>query len=352
MFYAVYFLYKSQIELKISEKRALVFSYFLGLGFPHILLYVQRVLTEIFGIFLISVFIYLCIRELNNETIRIKNLLLPAFILAYLVLTKIIFAYIVPIYFIILLLIKFFTTSARREVNKNLLMIFISFLVVLPYPIYTYSLTGKIYYWGTGGGAQLYWMTSPHQHEYGDWYSSNLILSNHEDYYLMLDDDDFYGYDMLRAKDSALNRNHSSLMNEIRNLSKFERDDVFRRRAFENLKNYPIKYVKNWLANIGRILFHYPLSYKNQNIETFIIMIPAGFILFLFLLTIYPALINFRRIPYVLKFLMLFMSIYFSLSSGVGAVGRMFFLIIPFLIIWISYSLEKFLNIKILKDKR
>jgi len=352
LFYAVYFLYKTQILLKIAEIRALLFSYLFGLAFPHIFIYLQRVLTEILSIFLVSIFIYYCIKTTRNVKIRIKDIILTGFLLSYLVLTKVIFAYVILVLLLITVLIILVYRDQRSTKNRLILIIIFSFIFITPYMIYTYSLTGKIYYPSNSGGLSLYWMSSPYNNEYGDWKRSALILENHKTEYDQIKDDDYYEYAMLMARDSALHKNHASFFNEIYALNPIEKDDALKNKAFENILNHPVKFIKNWIANIGRILFHYPLSYKNQALDTFVILIPSIFIIFLFGLASFLSLINYNRIPFVLKFLLLFISIYFFLSSLVSAYGRMFFLIIPFLILWISYAFENFIEIRIFKGKK
>jgi hypothetical protein len=61
----------------------------------------------------------------------------------------------------------------HRNLNhkKGFVIILIAFAITLPWLIYTYDLTGRIFYWTSVGGNNLYWLTSPHKNEYGNWYS-------------------------------------------------------------------------------------------------------------------------------------------------------------------------------------
>ena len=45
-----------------------------------------------------------------------------------------------------------------------------AFIVNVPYLGYTYHLTGKMFYWSSFGGNNLYWMSSPYPEEYGNYY--------------------------------------------------------------------------------------------------------------------------------------------------------------------------------------
>ena len=44
-----------------------------------------------------------------------------------------------------------------------------AFVVLSPYALYTWRLTGRVFYWANSGGTTLYWMSTPFEGEYGDW---------------------------------------------------------------------------------------------------------------------------------------------------------------------------------------
>ena len=53
----------------------------------------------------------------------------------------------------------------RKGINyqKGIIILLIAFATIAPYLIYTYHLTGRIYYLGTSGGNNLYWMSTPYE---------------------------------------------------------------------------------------------------------------------------------------------------------------------------------------------
>ncbi len=250
-FYAVFFLYKSQILLNISENKALLFSYFLALAFPHIFVYLQRVYTEISGIFLVSVFMYSCLNTVKNN--RKIDIILSGFLLGYLVLTKIIFAYVVLIILLSMVLIRLIYKYQISTTNRLLFIIISSFIFTTPYMMYTYSLTGKIYYPGNSGGSSLYWMSSPHKNEYGDWKRAGFILNNNKFEYDQIKEDDYYLYMILMARDSALQKNHASFFNEISTLNPIERDEALKKRAIENILRIGLRILPEFYSII---LYH------------------------------------------------------------------------------------------------
>ena len=48
----------------------------------------------------------------------------------------------------------------------------------------------------------------------------------------------------------------------IYSVSGIERDDRFKELALKNIKNNPIKFLRNCLANQGRMWFRYPFSFR------------------------------------------------------------------------------------------
>src|SRR5262249_4630119 len=96
-----------------------------------------------------------------------KHQILAGFLLGYLALTKVFFGYAILTGLIIAGLVYLLKRS--KVLRKAIVVCGIALAICLPYLLYTYSLTGKIFYWGNSGGLQLYSMSTPYQGEYGDW---------------------------------------------------------------------------------------------------------------------------------------------------------------------------------------
>jgi hypothetical protein len=108
--------------------------------------------TEIFYSFLISLLIFLLVGVFNSNDAKKakKNIFFSGFIIGYLVLTKIIFGYVL---LIMLAGIGLLWLINRNVYNyrKGLIIMLIALATTAPYLIYTYQLTGKIFYWGNSG---------------------------------------------------------------------------------------------------------------------------------------------------------------------------------------------------------
>lgn len=63
----------------------------------------------------------------------------------------------------------------------------------------------------------------------------------------------------------------------------------FKEQAISNIRHHPLKYMANWLAKMGRLLFSYPYSFTAQKLSTYF-YVPNVFLAFLFVLSMMPAL--------------------------------------------------------------
>ncbi|WP_172885329.1 hypothetical protein [Mucilaginibacter gotjawali] len=198
-------------------------------------------------------------------------------------------------------------------------------LVTLPYLVYTYSLTGKAFYWGDSGGMSLYWMSSPFDHEYGDWKVPN--LTNNQ-------------YPILFKSAEAVNllkKNHSKEIKDIQKHNEFEQDVLFKQKALENIKKKPFKFLKNYYYNFSRMLFNFPYSYSYQDgaiVENIII---GSLILWASVAGIILSWLNWRRIISPVKFLLLITGVYLALSGALSSYPRQLDVIVPVLLFWMAF---------------
>ena len=177
LYLSVILLFKVLIKFA-SFKKALLFSLFWACYYNS-LDFIALIYPETLSVFLISVLVFLLTKAFDSDT-RIKTnkyVYLAGLIIGYLVLTKIIFGYV-----LICMLIGsgFLWIVNRKAINyrKGIIILLIAFTTIVPYLIYTYHLTGRIYYLGTSGGNNLYWMSTPNQGEYGSWFPSPNIQSD------------------------------------------------------------------------------------------------------------------------------------------------------------------------------
>ncbi len=320
------FLFKAMLYF-VEFRKALIFSLFWGLCFSSYL-YLALILTEPFIIFLISLFVLSIIRSFKGQIN--KFVFLSGFILGYIALTKVIFGYVLLSLLIwnALLLLK---NRKDNEYRKTALIMLIAFITVMPYLLYTYNLTGRFYYWGNSGGMSLYWMSNPCENEYGSWINEK--LSQKETFTT-------HGCSAILLK-----INHQKDIDEVIKYKGIQKDDAYKRIAIQNIKENPVKYGKNVLANISCLMFDFPQTYTYQR---YLLKIWYFSILYtLMLVSLVLTIFNWRNIPFYIKFIVVFAFMYLGGSSLVSGASRQFVIMVPALLVWIAYVFDKSIVVKI-----
>ena len=320
LFGAVLYFYDT-LRLYVTDKHALVFAYIFG-SYPPFMKQIHLLLTETLVIFLVCGFLFHFCKYFKDNMTSWIQLLISSFYLGYLALTKIFFGYVILSG---LLLFLFLYIWLRKDVFKKTFLVYLFALICcLPYLFYTYTLTGKIFYWGNSGGLSLYWMSTPYEKELGDWIWTENVYSNPE-----------------------LLQRHGEFYSTLESLSSIQRDEELKKQAIQNIINHPFKYFKNWLANVGRLLFNYPYSYNSQKLSTYFYLIPNMFLVVAFVFCLYPAYIGRKLIPYEVYALFVFCMISFTGSTIVSAYNRQFQSLMPVFLLWISFILVRIVRVEI-----
>lgn len=290
---------------------------------------------ETLSIFLVTLIVYYTVKAFNSESHynRRKYLYLAGFFIGYLTLTKIIFGYVLLSMFIGSVVIWIINRDSLNR-RKGVIILLIALLTTSPYLIYTYHLTGKIFYWSEAGSDTLYWMSTPYKGEYGDWYSLRMIFNDSSTYSNLSDDNR-----------ETLISNHKNDFEEIIKYNRDTQSDVFKKIAVNNIKTHPDKYILNLFSNVGRILFDIPYSYKLQKPQHLLRLPFNGIIIVFALITLIPTYINWRKINYSIRFLLFFALIYFCSSILVSGETRMFTIIVPILLVWIAFVIVRMVKI-------
>jgi hypothetical protein len=110
--------------------------------------------------------------------------------------------------------------------------------ICLPYLVYTYQLTGKVFYWGNTGGSQLYTLTLPEPHLLGDVIPMEQVQIH-----------------------PAISPSAYALLNTMNSMDYVQQDIAFRKAAMENIRQHPKKAFQNWRANCTRLVFDFPFSH-------------------------------------------------------------------------------------------
>ena len=331
---SIIFLYKAlketvsyQLTLLFSMLWACYYVAFQNMPFTH---------TETITYLLVSVLVFSMVKAFKPGAGKESNkyILLAGFMIGYIVLTKVAFGFVL-IFMLAGTLILWLTN--RRSVNykKGLFIMLIGLATVSPYMIYIYQLTGRVLYWSTTAGSTLYWSSTPYKEEYGDW---KLELKQGPV--------EMGNYNIPGSGDSLV-AHHQEDYNEIYKYKGVEQDDVWKRKAIENIKKHPGKYLQNCLYNIGRLVFHYPFSQAVQRPKVLLVFPANGIILTMMLFCIIPTFKNWRKVSYPIRFMLFFTILYLGASTLVTAYVRMFTIIVPILLFWFAYIFSKTVKVNL-----
>ncbi|SHJ60976.1 glycosyltransferase family protein [Pseudozobellia thermophila] len=325
----------------VPDRPALVLTYLFGL-YPPLLRWANLMYAESLMMLLLIGFCYHFIAWYHKEGKYKRHFVIALFLLGYLALTKIIFAYVILAALSLCLTTLFWKRTYKAYRLKGLTFILLGAMAVLsPYVIHNYQLTGKFFYLGTHGGITLYSRATPFENEWGNWFSGRHVLNG----------DTPTGRGEVVANMDVLKKNHEALFSSIDSLTWIEKDSILKAKAIENMKKHPKKYLKNTIANVSRIFFHFPFSYRLQNLDTLGYLIPNIFIVVLALLGIYPAVTRFRTIPKELVVLMAISLIYLGGHTLLDGRGRYLIPVVPIWLCFYAFVYFRILSIKINKPK-
>lgn len=298
--------------------------------------------TEILTTFLITLFLFLVEKIFNGKKSNLKYIVFAGVVFGYLILTKILFAYVLVALFAICIILWGINKKSKSYFKRAVLIMVVAFITITPYLIYTYNLTGKIFYLGNSGGMSLYWMSNPNSGEYGDWF---------DDYYFVkgtLDENTkiLKKGNFQEVYEPRLKENHQEDYRQILKYTGVQRDSVYKQLAIKNIINNHKTFIRNYLSNWGRLIFSYPFSYTLQSNKTLLRIPFSGFLFVIVLFIFIPTILNWKKLAFSLQFSLIFLFIYLGLTSILSAYTRMFTVIVPIILFWIAYILPKIITVK------
>ncbi|MDX1942586.1 MAG: glycosyltransferase family 39 protein [Saprospiraceae bacterium] len=321
---AIIYLYKTILLFTDKEKIALVFSYLLGLYYPMFYLLALNQ-TDCLSLLLTCAFIYFTIKLLQSEKLNLLSTLIPGLLLGFLAQNKLVIGY--SIIAMLLFSLAYYVIFRTKKSLKFTFIMAIGFACLVPYFIYTYSLTGRKFYFGTNGGEALYWMSTNYKNEFGSWFEVDSVLA---------------------GKVPGVHPEHIKFLSAVNSKPWVERKDLLSERAVQNIKNSPKDYVINVVCNTLRLLFGVPYSYAYHSVDVYIYLFFNSIFLIPLVFTLYPAWVHRLKLPFEITGLTLFMLCYLGCHILLTSEPRYFILAIPFIIIWLVYFYKEFINVKFL----
>ncbi|HML24844.1 MAG TPA: hypothetical protein PKD09_24530 [Aggregatilinea sp.] len=316
--YAAAVVFYATLRLYMQERHALIGAYAFGLYLPSWYL-VYRLYSEPLALLLLVLMIYFFCRVFRPGQLRpAAYVVLAGLCLAALALTKVFFGFVILAGVVVCGLL--FAATRQPVFRTVVVMSAVALAACAPYLIYTYRLTHQVYYWGNSGGLSLYWMSSPYPDDLGDWHSKTDF--NSDEY-----TDDGH----------TLTVNHSAFFSRVNSMTDLDRDAAFKRQAIRNIREHPVKFLKNWAANVGRLLFNYPYSYTQQKLSTYAYILPNLILLAAVIISLYPTWRARARIPHEILLLLGFDLLVFGGSSVLSAYNRQFLPVVPVIVLWIAF---------------
>ena len=206
--------------------------------------------------------------------------------------------------------------------QRGVVILLGSLAICLPYLFYTYTLTGKPFLWGTGGGEILYWRSTPYADEYGNWINSDIVLGNEEHDYIY---------------SAALKKNHGDFIRSIQGYTYVQKDSLLKKRALENMRKYPIKYLENTVDSALRLFFNYPYSYTPQKTSSYVYILPNMFMVVFLISSLFLAIRYPYAIPFEIRFLGLIALLFVGGLTLLDGKIRHLVPIIPVLVFFIVF---------------
>jgi len=332
----------------ISFNKALIATYVLVFIDPFLFYWTAKLYSEPLAILLVCLLLFYL--NLFFKTNSKKHLLISAFIFCLLALTRVIFAYVALSIFVLGLTgWVIFKSSLFKKLLK-----FSSFslLFCIPYLIFTYSVTNKVFYFSGNGGLLLYWTSSPYPSDMGEWHTLQI---NHDHFAARYSK--FSGLDSLYLRKvndviiNEINSNHKDLADSLKDKNILEYDQALKEKAVANIKSYPVSFIKNWILNTGRLLVGIPhaLYHKPPFSPHFTLLntMKSSFLLFLLIVSLILTLRNKRLETSLLTSTILILIIYLGGQSLLAVQSQRFLLpVYPLIIFIISLSLHNNLILK------
>ena len=327
----IYYVYKFLL-LFFKQNTAIIISIIGGFSNPYIFHALSKILSESLSFFLFNAAIYYLYIFYNSR--HKKYLFIGSFYSGFLILTKVIFAYV----FLALFLVTFFFYLIRKLDLKYILTSITPFIFCIPYLFYTYSITNKIFFWSDAGGSTLYSISTPYEDEYGDWFPASINEKNPEVKFSRS------GSITTKPKmNPPYFQKHLSFLVSISSLNGIERDAMLKKKAIENIINHPIKYIKNILSNISRIFFRTPFTDRELKTTFKVFFYPYGFVLLTcYIFSLFSSFFLENRTA--VKIITLFVLIFLLGTSLLSAESRFIFPIYGIFIALISIQIKNFIS--------
>ena len=229
--------------------------------------------------------------------------------LAGLALTRVAYGWVLTV--AVIALLAWWLVRRSQSARRSVAVVGLALVLCVPWLAYTYSKTDRLFVWGNSGSLSLYWMTSPHDGDLGDWHQAHLVFT----------DPDL--------------RPHREFLESLRGLGLAEQNAEIEREALQNIGDHPLAYAENVVANVSRMLFNSPYSRTQQQTNDIFYAVPNAILLGAAVFCAFVLLPRRRALPPQTGVFALLAGTAFGLHALVSAYPRMLAPMVP-LLVWLT----------------
>ena len=315
--FAALLVFHKLLRLHAGEGLALAGAYALGLYLPFLIL-LPTIHSEPLAILLVVSLMYLLSRYLAGGSHAYG--LAAAGAAAGVAMTRVAYGWVLTA-----MVVSFglwWLASRRQAVLRAVGVFALALALCLPWLAFTYSVTDRFFVWGNSGSLSLYWMSSPHPQDLGDWRGGA--------YEIVVSDPDL--------------AHHRPLFLELAPLDPAEQNRRLEQRAIENIRGSPLKFAENIAANVSRMLFGFPFSATSETLSTLFFLVPNT--LLLWAVAACGILVVTRRaaLPFEALVLGAFAAFGFALHSVLAAFPRMVMPLVPIALWFVFVTFAAYLG--------
>ena len=332
----------------VNSKIAIWITYILVFVDPFLFYWGAKLYSEPLAILWICLLLYLLTKYYTSPSQ--STLLQAALIFCLLALTRVIFAYVL-LAFILIGFLGYFIFQNKMLKSLGKLGVF-GLLFCLPYLLFTFNITNKIFYWSGNGGLLLYWTASPYKTDMGEWHTMQI---NHDHFAARYNS--FSGLDSLYLRKvndviiNEINENHQEFAQQLSATKDLiEYDDTLKAKAIENIKNHPTAFIMNWILNTGRLLVGIPhaLYHKPPFSPLFTLLntVKSSFLFCFFVVATGLFISKFSFNNFHLVWMLMMLVVYLGGQSLLAVQSQRFLLpVYPIIIMFIALSFSNHLQI-------
>lgn len=297
---------------------AVVAALFVALH-PSLLRLGPFIMTEPLAVFCIATFAWSFCKAIRSSGIDWKAILVAAFALGWLMLTRVFFGPVIMATTIIAVLLWLLAKWMRRSISRALIILGLAFAMCIPYLAYTQAKTGRFLCWSTNSGELHYWLTSHNEGENGHWFSSEAVFTRPE-----------------------LKVNHETFYRKLLTMRVLDRDEAFKQKAREQFRSAPLKVAYNWACNVSRLVLGFPRAFEAEELRTVVLVVFNGVLFLALAAGMIMAVTRPGAVPSELWLLALMAAVYLGGSTLAPSLPRYLLPVLPLLVPTVAYTCGQF----------